>query len=254
MINLDPIQFWEPLLKVIRSAEASPDNKKRGTTQYDSVVASKPLARLDTVSIQEAVKLAEDERPGSKYIGAYQFNKDNLIDGDNWVASAGLKPTDLFNKKNQDTIAIWLISSNRRRKGIKWLNGNLITEDFMVELAKEWAGLPVPYDTKRKDVPLKAGQSYWDGVGTNSSNVSISQVVIALESIYLSYTGNYPDYSSPNIKNNNTSNGIPPVAVTTSPIQEEQLQQEIESPFESVSRDDFVNIVSEEQYIRLNIE
>ena len=250
MINLDPIQFWEPLLKVIRSAEASPDNKKRGTTQYDSVVAAKPLARLDTVSIQEAVKLAEDERTGSKYIGAYQFNKDNLVGGENWTIKAGLQVTDLFNKKNQDTIAIYLIT--KVRKGIKWLNGELITEDFMLGLAQEWAGLPIPYDTKRKNVPLKAGQSYWDGVGTNSSNVSISQVIIALESIYLSYTGNYPDYSSPNIKNNNTSDGIPPVAVTTSSIQEKQLQQGIISPFGSVSRDDFVNIVSEEQYLQFN--
>lgn len=251
MINLDPIQFWEPLLKVIRSAEASPDSKKNGTTQYDSVVASKPLARLDTVSIQEAVKLAEDERTGSKYIGAYQFNKDNLVGGENWTIKAGLQVTDLFNKKNQDTIAIYLIT--KIRKGIDWLNGDLITEDFMVQLAQEWAGLPVPYDlTNVKDKEIKAGQSYWDGTSTNRANVSISQVIIALESIYLSYTGNYPDYSSPNIKNNNTSDGISPVAVTTSSIQEEQLQQGIESPFGSVSRDDFVNIVSEEQYLQFN--
>lgn len=256
MINSDPIQFWEPLLHVIRSAEASPDNKKNGTTQYDSVVAAKPLARLDTVSIQEAVKLAEDERTDSKYIGAYQLNKDNLVGGDKWATKAGLQVTDLFNKKNQDTIAIYLIT--KIRKGADWLNGDLITDKFMVKLAQEWAGLPVPYAlTNTKNKKIKAGQSYWTGTSTNRVNVSVSKVVMALDSIYLSYTGEYPNYVSSDIKNDNTSDGISPI--TTSSLADEQLQildpsnsNHIQSPFGSISEDDFNGIVSEEQYLQFN--
>ncbi len=241
MIVNDPIQFWEPLLKVIRSVEASPNNKKRGTTQYDSVVGTKPLAQLDTVSIQEAVALSSKERPGAGFIGAYQFRKSNLIGGENWTIKAGLQVTDLFNKKNQDLLAIYLIT--KVRKGTTWLAGTTSTNDFALSLSQEWAGLPVPYDTKRGNVELKAGQSYYDGVGTNSANTNVSTVINALNSIALGtpiQTNITPTGSK--------SNGIPPVP----PIVKTQTQQGIISPFGSVSRDDFENIVSEEQYIRLN--
>ena len=252
MIVNDPIQFWEPLLKVIRSAEASPDGTLPGTTQYDSVVSTKPLARLDTLSIQEAIQLVEKERPKSSFIGAYQFNKNNLIGGDNWVASAGLKPTDLFNKKNQDTIAIWLISSPSRRDGINWLNGNLITEDFMVKLAQEWAGLPVPYDlTNTKGRQIKVGQSYWRGTSTNRARATISSVMNALwvinpEKVELS------DIDQPKII---TSSSLKAVDIINNPVLSFiDIVKKTDSPFGSVSRDDFENIISEEQYIRLNTE
>ena len=175
---INKISVWEPLLRVIRRAEASPDKPSKGTTQYDSVVSATPLPKLSSLSIKDAIKLVENKRPGKTYIGAYQFNKRNLIVGENWVGRSGLNGDDLFNKQNQDNIAIYLLEE--RRKGARWLNGTLSINSFMLNISKEWAGLPVPYDTKGFRVPVKSGQSFYSGVTTNKANVTVNLVKNAL--------------------------------------------------------------------------
>jgi hypothetical protein len=46
----------------------------------------------------------------------------------------------------------------------------------MINLAKEWASLPVPFDMKGAQNDVKRGQSYYDGVGQNGARVSATEV------------------------------------------------------------------------------
>ena len=168
----DKIQYWEPLLRVIRKAEAL-----RGPGQaYDSIEGLKqPLPGLSKKTITEAIRIAP-----RTHIGAYQFKRTSLP---GWAELTGLDPDkDIFNKLNQDSIAIYLISSFR--KGENWVsNGPMTTEQFMINLSQEWAGLPVPKDMKGFKRNVKAGESFYAGVTYNASRVTIKEVTDALNLI-----------------------------------------------------------------------
>jgi len=54
-------------------------------------------------------------------------------------------------------------------------------EAAILALAQEFASVGVPYDTKRGDVPIKKGQSYYSGVGGNKAHNSPEEVGAALD-------------------------------------------------------------------------
>lgn len=183
---IDQIKYWEPLLNIIRKAEASPKTDK--TSQYDSIVNANPLPKLDTLPIKKAIELVNKERPRAKYIGAYQFNKTNLLENDSWVTKSGLTENDIFNSFNQDNIAIYLIVEIRGGKD--WKNGTLSDDKFITNLAKEWAGLPVSVAQKGDKIQVNPGQSYYSGVNNNKANVTVVEVKTALNSIKLGEDAN----------------------------------------------------------------
>jgi hypothetical protein len=78
----------------------------------------------------------------------------------------GLTGSELFNEDTQDKLGMALLE----RRGLsKFKAGKLTIEGFAERLAQEWAGFPVLMETKRGDTPIKVGQSYYRGVGSNRS-------------------------------------------------------------------------------------
>lgn len=163
------IPFWDPLLRVIRKAES------KSAGEYDAVVSyRKPFPGLSKKIIIDAVKIAP-----KTYIGAYQFNKNNLL---TWSKSTGLSPDkDIFNSLNQDSIAIYLIESIRN--GQNWINNSMSTEQLMINLSKEWAGLPVPKNMNGFSRPVRKGESFYADVSTNKATVSVNEVLNAIKLI-----------------------------------------------------------------------
>jgi hypothetical protein len=189
MSNNSKIILWKPLLAVIKDAEASLKPDK--TRDYNSVVGVNPIAGLSNKIIAEAVNSVPKDKT---YIGAYQFHKGQLIPGfiktskgpvpsSEWAKQAGLDPyKDKFNETNQDLIAIYLIE---KRGGNSWKNGPLTTEQFMINLSQEWAGLPVPENlTNIYGKKITTGNSYYTGIQNNKANVTVNQVKSALKIIY----------------------------------------------------------------------
>jgi len=71
--------------------------------------------------------------------------------------------------------------TKKRPKVIEYINGGTVSlEAAHLELAREFASIPVPFDTEYNGNPIKAGQSLYAGTGGNKSGTSISSVQNAL--------------------------------------------------------------------------
>lgn len=113
----------------------------------------------------------------SSAVGKYQFIRDTLLD---LIVAGHARRDDLFDQKVQDKLAIALLKG--RRLG-KFLAGSISAVDFGVELAKEWASLPVPRDVARKNRLIKMGQSYYAGDGLNKALVAVPPFLAAINAI-----------------------------------------------------------------------
>ena len=60
----------------------------------------------------------------------------------------------MFDAATQDKIATFLISKKRPRLGDFLAGGETSLDRAMLEMAKEFASIPVPYDVKKKVVGL----------------------------------------------------------------------------------------------------
>lgn len=69
----------------------------------------------------------------------------------------------------------------------KFKAGKISEDEFMTEIAKIWAGMPVPKNMHIKDVmgerDVKAGQSYYNKVNNNAAGVSVDTVRKSIEEI-----------------------------------------------------------------------
>lgn len=117
---------------------------------------------LDQVMNWQANKLKQGSP--SSAVGRYQFLKGTLED---LKKKTGLKGDEPFNEELQDRLAIELL---KRRGYDKFKQGELSTDEFMVNLAKEWASLP-------KD---RSGKSYYAGDGLNKALVNPKEVLRVL--------------------------------------------------------------------------
>ena len=116
-------------------------------------------------------------RYASSAIGAWQFIRATLRE---FYAKAGLTPSDPFNEENQRKLAVALL----KRRGLQgYLAGEMTTELFALHVAKEWASMPVPFDTMRGSRPVKRGQSYYAGDGLNAAHAPLGAYLAAIEAI-----------------------------------------------------------------------
>lgn len=154
------------LLAFIRKIEA------RGN--YDIVWGGikkqhRPPKRLTTMTVQEVLDWQDsiDRLYQSEAAGAYQIMEDTLRE---LVRLKTVKPTAIFNEATQDQLAITLMNGRGLQK---YLNGTMTAETFAVNLAKEWASLPLVRDTVRKikgkNRTIPRGASYYAGDGLNKS-------------------------------------------------------------------------------------
>jgi hypothetical protein len=100
----------------------------------------------------------------SSAIGRYQFIRGTLREV---VGQSGLAGTTRFSPDVQDYLII--VRLKKLRKLDSWKSGQLSDKDFQLELAREFASVPVPYDTQGNTMFVRKGQSYYSGDGLNSS-------------------------------------------------------------------------------------
>jgi muramidase (phage lysozyme) len=137
---------------------------------YDVLVGGKRkdlrgMTINEVMAFQKTMKKSGHE---STAVGRYQIIADTL----GWVVknSKNISGDDLFTDRVQDLAGMRLLE----RRGLsKYESGSMDYNTFAVNLAKEWASLPVPVDmVNGKGVKLKIGDSYHKGVGSNKAHGS----------------------------------------------------------------------------------
>lgn len=163
---------YEPLLKFIRQHESRGDYNAIWHGIRKSDYPSRPLTRMtirEVLDWQDSV----DRLYRSEASGAYQMMEDTLR---GILVSKEIQPTELFNEKTQDDLAVLLL----KRRGLdKFISGKMSAVEFGQYLSMEWASLPCTIKDK-SGRPAK-GQSYYAGDGLNASGTKIPEFMAVLE-------------------------------------------------------------------------
>jgi len=153
-----------------------------------------PEKPITTMTIAEVFKLQDQmvndqkqnnpNKKASSAVGSHQFIQDTLQEE---VKKQKIPLDTIFTEEVQDKI---MVSRLRGMRGFnEFLAGTKSVDDMALSLSQEFASLPVPYDyeTKNKKTGVtkmhKAGVSYYDGDGLNSSLTSVEKVKEMLERI-----------------------------------------------------------------------
>ena len=141
--------------------------KLESSDNYNSVYGGKekPLTKMTIKEIYALQKKMKDDGVGSNAVGRYQFINITLKEA---VKKLGIDQNALFDEKLQDRLAR---SRLEYRKFQAFKEGKLSTDDFIKELAKEWAVVP----------PDKLNKSFYDGIGTNKALTDYETVKKILE-------------------------------------------------------------------------
>ena len=159
----------KPLLDFIAKYESS-DN-------YNAVfsrIKNKPR-NLTSWTIGQVLDWQDSIDPlyPSEAAGRYQIMEDTLRE---IYPKAGLKLTSLFDEKGQDALCRALL----RRRGMEYyIIGKLTLESFCVNIAKEWASMPLVIPIRGKRV----GQSYYGGDGLNKAHAPVDGLIAAVEAL-----------------------------------------------------------------------
>lgn len=102
---------------------------------------------------------------GSSASGRYQFMRATLQD---LKRTEKLSGREIFTPDLQDRLGFALL---KRRKYDQWVSGKINHDQFMIELAKEWASFPVPYDMQGAHRRVRRGETYYAGDKLNKSLV-----------------------------------------------------------------------------------
>mgnify|MGYP001384306458 CR=1 FL=1 len=150
----------QDLLTLIREAEAN--------SNYDIAIKSGTGRGEDldvtglTVGEVRALQRKRKKEHGTA-VGAYQIIDKTL---DYLVTSRGFKNSQLFDEATQDAMAYALLE----RRGLNDYYDNKISdEQFLENVATEWAGIPTIED-----------KTVWDGIAGNKSQVPVERVIAAL--------------------------------------------------------------------------
>ena len=112
---------------------------------------------------------------GSSAAGKFQIIRKTL---QGLVKQLGLSGSAKFGTKTQDMLGLQLLLG---RDYERFADGRIGVEAFALELAKEWASMPVLADTKGASRKIKAGQSYYAGDGLNKALVSPTELRAVLQ-------------------------------------------------------------------------
>ena len=170
----------QSLLSFISQGEGGYESSNRGTLRGKIVGSSSSTTRdgkkLSNMTLKEIKKyqaIKSFDNPDKLFaVGNAQFNPETFI-----MTAKGLDLPDdtVFSSKTQDKMGMWLITNKRPELG-KYLSGDsgVTLEKAHMELAKEFASVPVPYGKKK-------GNSYY-GRG-NKSQFSVQEVQDVLSAI-----------------------------------------------------------------------
>lgn len=132
----------------------------------------KPLTQMtvgEVLDWQDSI----DSKYNSEAAGRYQIMEDTL-------RGLGLPRRMKFDAAGQDKAAMILLE----RRGLKkYKRGQISAEQFALNLAKEWAGLPVPFKTKGAKKTVMPGESYYAAFNGNRAGISVDSVMSAIANI-----------------------------------------------------------------------
>lgn len=158
------LQALKPLLEFIYSGEGDYDSYNRGKAGDSPGGWSGGLRKLTIAQVMQL-----QAQRGVFAVGAAQFIPTTLKLA---LRESGLNENDLFNADNQDRLAISLLLGSKRPKLAAYLKGkNNDLDEAQIELAKEWASVPMPN-----------GRSYYDGDSAgNRATKKVAEVRKALK-------------------------------------------------------------------------
>lgn len=182
---------FEPLFSFIEKGEGGYEASNRGTLN-NSIVGStnsterdgKSLTEMTIAEIREKQAITDANNPERLFaVGRFQVIPSTL---EMAIEALDLSDDTVFSENTQNKIGMYLVSEKRRNVG-RYLRGegDVSRDTAMLELAKEFASMPVPYDmtVKRggKDIKIKKGDSYY-GSG-NKAQHSYAEVKKQLEEL-----------------------------------------------------------------------
>lgn len=110
----------------------------------------------------------------STAIGRYQIIYKTLAGLRKQMSLSG---NEKFTPELQDKMALQLL---RNRGYERFRSGKMSLTEFALQLAQEWASIPVIVSTQGQKRRVQAGESHYAGDGLNKSHVSPKQVIAAL--------------------------------------------------------------------------
>lgn len=165
-IVADPASY-KPLLDLIADAESKGNyNAYFGNANNQSI----DFTKMTITQVQEWQKSTIQQGHASSAVGRYQIIDTTLGE---LVAQQRIDPSSKFDSSLQDQLAIALLE---RRGSLSYLRGELTSEQFAANLAKEWASLP-------RITGPKPESSYYAGDGLNISLVDSQQVLGAVSQL-----------------------------------------------------------------------
>jgi type VI secretion system secreted protein VgrG len=106
-------------------------------------------------------------------VGRYQVIPDTLQQA---VEDLNLSEDTVFDQNTQDRIGMWLINEKRPAVGAYLSGADVPIDEAMLSLAKEFASVPVPFDTvDSRGRRVRAGQSYYHHFGGNRAGHSVEE-------------------------------------------------------------------------------
>jgi hypothetical protein len=233
------------LLDFIGSGEGTYDSMNQGTDKSGKIVGSalnsntkigKKLTDMTIGEIKERQRYIMDfNNPqisdyGIFAAGKYQIIPDNMATA---LRGTGLTDDDMFSPANQDKMGMNLIMNKAGREKLSaYLRGT--SDDVIgaqVQLAKEFASVPVPIDMMGAYGPVKAGQSYYAGDG-NKAGHSVAETRAALEKQRKSNLS-----ASKTKKSAPTPPTPPPAPTVTSAIEPTTEKKPVDDRFSGVDLD-----------------
>ena len=157
----------QPLLSVIAEAESG-----RNYNAYFGNSTNTSL-KLTTMSLSDVLKWQSvfvAQGSPSSAAGRYQILNTTLA---GLIRQLDLNTEQLYDEKMQDELAITLLI---RRGANDYINNVISAEQFAAQLAREWAALP-------KTLGDNPNNSYYAGDGLNRAQVSIEQLLQAIQAV-----------------------------------------------------------------------
>jgi hypothetical protein len=153
----------QPLLDVIADAESNGNYNAHFGAVNNSNPDFTAATIADVLGWQD--RFVAGGSPSSA-VGRYQIIKKTLK---GLISSLGLSGSEKYDPPTQDMMAVKLL----RDRGLdEFLSNSKNEDDFINEIAKEWAGLPTT-----------SGESFYAGDGLNGATVSVGAVRAALKAI-----------------------------------------------------------------------
>jgi hypothetical protein len=159
------------MFKFIEKGEGNYNSSNRGTigksikgSTNNTIRDGKKLTEMTIGEIKAKQTITDPNNTERLFaVGRFQTIPNTL---DMAIDALNLSDDTVFNENTQDRIGMYLVTQKRPKVGRYLAGDNSVSQDeAMLELAKEFASFPVPYDMtirrKGKDVKLKKGDSYY---------------------------------------------------------------------------------------------